>query len=123
MGILSTRVHGFMDYAVGLLLIASPYLFGFATGGPKQWLPMVLGAGAIGYSLMTRYELGAIRVIPMPVHLGLDVASGVLLAASPWLFGFAGEVFWPHLIIGLVETGTAAMTQTRPSSESGLFAH
>jgi SPW repeat len=119
MRILSTRVHGFMDYGMGLLLLLSPYLFGFATGGPKQWLPMILGAGAILYSLMTRYELGAIKVIPMSAHLGLDMLSGTLLAASPWLFGFADQVFWPHLVLGLIEIGTAAMTQTA-SSVDGL---
>jgi hypothetical protein len=108
-----------MDYTMGLLLILSPYLFGFATGGAKQWLPIILGGGAIAYSLFTRYELGLVAAIPMPVHLALDIASGILLAASPWLFGFANEVFWPHLILGLIEIGTAAMTQTTPSIERG----
>jgi hypothetical protein len=115
MRIINTRVHGFMDYAMGLLLLLSPYLFGFATGGAKQWIPMMLGAAATVYSLLTAYELGAVKVIPMPVHLGLDLASGALLAASPWLFGFSDQVFWPHLLLGLIEIGTALMTQTTPS--------
>jgi hypothetical protein len=110
-----------MDYAVGALLIVAPYLLGFATGGPKQWVPMLLGIAMIGLALMTRYELGAMRVIPMPVHLGIDVLSGAFLAASPWLFGFANEVYLPHLIVGIVEIGTAAMTQTRPG-HGGEFA-
>jgi hypothetical protein len=114
MRILSTRVHGMLDYAMGVLLLAAPYLFGFATGGAKQWIPMALGAAMIGLALLTDYELGMARVISMPVHLGIDIASGVLLAASPWLFGFSQEVYWPHLILGLIEIGTAAMTDPRP---------
>jgi hypothetical protein len=122
MRILPTRIHGVIDYAVGLLLIALPYLFGFATGGPKHWIPVALGAGAIAYSLITRYELGAFGLLSMPVHLGLDVASGVLLASSPWLFGFANEVFWPHMIVGLMEIATASITQTAPSVAHGYAA-
>jgi hypothetical protein len=120
MRIITTRAHGMIDYAMGILLIAAPYLFGFATGGPKQWVPMILGIAMIGLALMTRFELGAARIIPMPTHLMVDVASGLLLAASPWLFGFANEVYLPHLVLGLLEIGTACMTQTVPSDHSRL---
>ncbi len=114
MRLIPTRVHGILDYLVGALLVAAPWLFGFARGGAETWTPVVLGAGLIGYSLFTDYELGAIRKIPMNVHLWLDMAGGVLLAASPWLFGFADVIVWPHLAVGLIEIGTAAMTSTRP---------
>jgi hypothetical protein len=122
MRFLSTRVHGIMDYMMGILLLASPYLFGFATGGVKQWLPMILGVAMIGMSLLTRYEWGALRVIPMPVHLVIDGLSGALLAVSPWLFGFAGVVFLPHLVLGLIELGTSLMTETRSDADT-LTAH
>ncbi len=112
MRFMSTRMHGAADYVVGILLIVSPYLFGFANGGAAQWLPMLLGAGVIIYSLMTRYELGIIPVIPMPAHLCLDAAGGLLLLVSPWLFGFADQVYLPHVIIGLVEIGAAVTTRT-----------
>ena len=51
----------------------------------------------------------------MPVHLGLDAAAGLLLAASPWLFGFAEFVYLPHLILGILEMGAALMTETTPA--------
>ena len=114
MRFIPTRIHGVLDYLVGALLIAAPYLFGFATGGAKQWLPMILGLGAIGYSLLTRYELGLVPVISMPGHLWLDALSGALLAVSPWLFGFSGEVYAPHVLVGLFEIGAALMTRTAP---------
>jgi hypothetical protein len=119
MRIISTRVHGIMDYAMGVLLLASPYLFDFATGGIKQWLPMILGIAMIGLSLVTRYELAAFRVVPMPAHLAVDGLSGALLAVSPWLFGFAGVVYLPHLILGLIELGTSLMTETRSTAPEG----
>ena len=122
MRFLSTRVHGMMDYAMGILLLASPYLFGFATGGVKQWLPMALGLAMLGMSLLTRYELGAIRLIPMPAHLAVDGLSGALLAVSPWLFGFSGSVFLPHLVLGLMELGTSLMTETHSSADDTITA-
>jgi hypothetical protein len=122
MRILSTRVHGMMDYGMGILLLVSPYLFGFATGGLKQWLPMLLGVAMIGMSLLTRYELGAFKLIPMPAHLAVDGVSGALLALSPWLFGFSGVVFLPHLVLGLIELGTSLITETHSEGEDTVSA-
>jgi hypothetical protein len=118
MRIIPTKIHGILDYLVGALLIASPWLFDFADGGAKQWIPVVLGAGAILYSLMTNYELGASKMISMPTHLMLDLVSGIFLAASPWLFGFADEVYMPHLIMGLFEIGASLMTKREPGFDN-----
>ena len=119
MRFLPTRVHGYMDYLMGALLIVAPWLLGFSRGGAETWIPVLLGVGAIGYSLLTDYELGAVRTISMPVHLGLDGLSGLLLAASPWLFGFSEYVWAPHLILGLVEVGAALVTKTTPAYTTG----
>lgn len=113
MQVISTRTHGILDYVVGVLLIAAPWLFGFATGGIEQWLPVILGLLLIASSLMTDYELSVAKLIPMPVHLGMDMAMGALLAVSPWLFGFADVIVWPHLVIGIMEIGVACITQRR----------
>ncbi len=114
MRFISTRVHGMMDYVLGLVLIAAPWLIGFADGGAETWVPVILGAGVILYSLMTAYEVGVVPMISMPAHLGLDAAGGLLLLASPWIFQFADLIWWPHVLFGLLELGAAAMTQTVP---------
>jgi hypothetical protein len=104
-----------IDYAMGILLIAAPWLLQFNRGGAETWIPVMLGAGMILYSLMTDYELGAFRSISMSAHLMLDGAAGVLLAASPWIFQFDDFVYLPHLLFGLLEVGAALMTRTSPS--------
>jgi hypothetical protein len=117
MRFIETKTHGYLDYIMGLFLIAAPWIFDFADGGAKQWVPIVLGAGMILYSLMTDYELGASRQISMGTHLTLDLLGGALLAASPWLFGFADEVWVPHVVLGLAEIGASLMTKRTPSNE------
>ena len=114
MRFLPTRLHGIIDYLWGVAFLASPWLFGFATGGAAQWLAIVFGVGAILYSLVTDYELGAVRLLPMPVHLLLDGVAGALVAVSPWLFGFSDQVFWPHLLLGLFSVAATLITKTRP---------
>jgi len=112
---LSTRTHGILDYLVGALLVALPWLLGFTRGGAETWVPVALGGGAILYSLFTDYELGVVKKLQMPVHLWLDALSGAFLAASPWLLGFDEHVWIPHLAAGLFEIVTAGMTNTIPS--------
>ena len=114
MRFIPTYVHGILDYAMGVLLIAAPFLLGFATGGAAMWVPIVLGAGMLVYSLMTDYELGLFPTISMGTHLALDAMSGVVLAVSPWVFQFDDVVWAPHLIVGLLEIAAAATTERVP---------
>jgi hypothetical protein len=114
MKIISTKVHGYLDYAMGMLLIVSPWLFDFYRGGAETWVPIVLGISTIVYSLMTDYELGITRMISMKTHLILDAMSAVFLIASPWLFNFDEIVSTPHVVFGVLELLAVAMTTTIP---------
>jgi hypothetical protein len=104
-----------MDYAFGALLVVAPWLLGFAHGGAETWVPVAIGVAMIGGALFTDYELGMVRTISMPVHLGFDAVAGAILAVSPWLFGFAEIIWWPHVLFGLLEIGGAMTTETRPA--------
>ena len=117
MRVIGTKTHGVLDYVVGALLIAAPWIFDFDRGGAETWIPVALGVSALVYSLFTNYEMGAVRQLSMRTHLMLDLMSGILLAASPWLFGFADYVWAPHLILGLFEIGASLMTKRHPSTE------
>ena len=114
MKLISTRAHGYLDYIMGVLLIAAPWLFNFARNGPETWVPVYLGIATILYSLLTNYELGLFRVISMRTHLALDIVGGVFLAASPWLFGFVDYIWQPHLIFGFLELSVVMMTSREP---------
>ena len=109
---IETITHGFLDYIIGAFLIAAPWIFSFDTDNPESDILIILGVALVLYSLFTSYELGVVRLISMPVHLTMDVVSGIILAASPWIFGFADRVFLPHLILGLLEIIIALMTRS-----------
>jgi len=117
MRFIPTKVHGIIDYVAGLVFIASPWLFGFADGGAAQWVPIVLGVTALIVSIFTDYQLGLLRWIPMPMHLGADVFQGLTFIASPWLFGFANQVYLPHVLFGLFAIGAGLLTQPYPYPE------
>jgi hypothetical protein len=104
MRFIPTRLHAPLDYIVGAGLIAAPWIFQFSEHTTPTVISIVLGIGLIGYSLFTDYELGVWRVAPMSVHNLIDIVAGAVLAASPWVFGFADEgasVWAPFLVVGL----------------------
>lgn len=119
MRFIPTKVHGVLDYLVGIALIAAPWLFGFASvGGAAVVIPIVLGIGLIVYSLFTKYEWGPFGFIPMPVHLVFDIVASLFLALSPWIFGFAGEalnVWLPHVVVGVVVIIVVIFSKPQPA--------
>ena len=121
MRFISTRFHGVIDYLLGIVLIAAPWLFNFAQNGPETWIPVVLGVVTIIYSLFTDYEMGAVKSISMRTHLWLDALAGIFLALSPWLFNFNQVVYKPHLWVGIFEAVFAIFTIVGPTYKPGGF--
>jgi hypothetical protein len=89
-----------------------PRLFGVAgTRAARQ----IRTAGAIyaGYSSVTRYPLGAAKLLPYKVHLALDAVGALALAATPFATGQFrnGRRYWmPHLALCLFELSSLALT-------------
>jgi hypothetical protein len=104
MRFIPTKFHAPLDYIVGAVLIAGPWIFQYSDSGAATAISVVLGIGLIAYSLVTNYELGVWKIAPMAVHNLIDIVAGALLAVSPWLFGYAddGANFWvPFVFIGV----------------------
>ena len=113
MKIINSKLHGILDYVVSFIIIISPWLLGFADGKAEMWIPIILGIASIIYSVVTRYELGIWKVLPFKTHLTFDALSGIGLAASPWIFGFANNIYLPHLIFGILEIAVVAFTESQ----------
>lgn len=115
MRFLPTKIHGLLDYLVGLALIAAPNIFQFSqVGGAAVAVPRVLGVGLIVYSIFTDYEWGVIRKIPMSYHLLVDYIAAGALVLSPFAFGFAEQglnVWLPHVAVGLTVVAVVAVSK------------
>jgi hypothetical protein len=80
-------VHGLIEYAAGVLLIAAPFLFTFDSDTATA-VSIVAGVAVLIVASSTAMSTGLIKSIPVPAHVILDYALASLLIASPFLFGF-----------------------------------
>lgn len=121
MKVIPSQIHGILDYLSGIALLLAPNLFGFAElGGPAVWIPRILGVVILAQSVMTNYELGLVKIIPLKMHLMLDYVASLFLAASPFLFGFSDEpinAWLPHVVVGLGYFVASLMTKTEPGEK------
>jgi hypothetical protein len=106
-------LHGVVDHTAGVtLLTVFPKLVGIeGTRSAGQ----IRTAGAIhaGYSTVTDYPLGAVKMIPYQAHLAIDAIGAVALAATPFITGQwkEGAKQWlPHVGLALFELASLAIT-------------
>jgi len=113
---IDSTLHGVTDYTVGtFLMTALPRaadIEGTASG--RQ----IRAAGAIhaGYSTITDYPLGIVKVLPYKAHLAIDALGALALAATPFVTGqFAkGRKHWvPHVALCAFELVSLVMTDPR----------
>src|SRR3712207_3162616 len=106
MRFVSTKTHGLLDYLSVGGLLAAPRLLGWAA--KVTTLLTAAAAGTLVYSLLTRYELGAKKLLPMTGRLALDAASGAMLCAAPVLLPDEQPAVRGALLgIGAFELGAA----------------
>lgn len=123
---ISTKVHGIIDYVLVLVLWFAPTLFGFEqVGGPAEFIPRAAAVMLLVVSLLTKHELGVVKIIPMRVHLMLDIGLSLILAASPFIFDFYtfdANVWMPHIVAGIGYLIISLMTE-KESTERSAMAH
>ena len=126
MRFIPTRVHGAIDHVVGPALVVAPTLLRLRRTSPEGLTARAVGGVESIYSNLTDYELSVKNVVPMKLHLALDAVGGATLALVPQLTGARqrGKKHWvPHLAVGVLEIGMAALTKTEPpKAKSGRAA-
>ncbi|HEV7807088.1 MAG TPA: hypothetical protein VGO80_14795 [Solirubrobacteraceae bacterium] len=89
-GPISRFLHGVIEYAAGVLLIAAPFLFDFQDGAATA-VSIIAGVVALVIAASTEGASSMIDSIPISVHLLLDFVFAGVLLASPFLFAFTDE--------------------------------
>jgi hypothetical protein len=113
---LSTRTHGVLDYAVGAANAALPHMM--RCNRSTRRILESAGVGAGVYSMLTDYERGVLKVLPMEAHLALDAASGAGLIAAAALLRDETQRNRALLAgIGAFEIAVASMTSLAAYTE------
>lgn len=112
MKVLKPLPHGVIDYAMAGTMLAAPWLFGFSRNRKATSSAVGTGAAILGLSLMTRYPLGAVKLVSFPTHGVIETVAGLLTATAPWLMGFSRQrsAKLTHLLSGLGTLAVVAMT-------------
>lgn len=79
--------HAVADYAVGAVLIIVAVVVGGSDGAVATGV--VVGATVLAVSMLTRYPLGVVKVLPFTVHSAGDYLAAGLLLAAPWALDFS----------------------------------
>jgi hypothetical protein len=108
-----STLHGVTDYTVGaFVMTAFPRLAGIVgTRSARQ--VRIAAAVHAGYSTLTDYPLGIVKVLPYKAHLAIDAVGAVALAATPFVTGQykEGPRQWvPHVGLSLFELASLAIT-------------
>ena len=100
--IISTKLHGMLDYACGFILIL-PWAVNYFGDKTDTGILALLGMLTILASLITNYELGIIKLIPMKLHLAVDTLQALFLIAIPFIFPLHHYLFYWPVFFGIAE--------------------
>jgi hypothetical protein len=114
---ISTRVHGIIDYAwAGTATSMARRL---DRAGAAARLLHGAASAATASALVTNFEYGALRLLPMKGHLAVDTLLCSLLVASPLFLPSAER---RHAIVpvllGIAGLVTGMLTETQSPTES-----
>jgi hypothetical protein len=83
-------VHGLLEYAAGVFLVAAPFLFAYTSDGATA-VSLVAGVVILVVAASTGMSTGLIKSIPVHAHVVLDYLLAALLIAAPFIFSFTED--------------------------------
>src|SRR3954454_22940954 len=120
---ISPNTHAMIEPIMALLIIVSPWLFGFSAVSDAKTICIIVGAVMLVAGSMTDWRYSLANVIPLLVHFMTDLLLAAVLILSPFVFGFSDEGGATRfmIIIGALEALTALSTRWNPTeAEAGL---
>ena len=116
--LLPAWLHAVADYAVGLSLI----VVAIAVGGSGKAVAtgVVVGAVVLVVSMLTRYPLGVLKVLPFTVHSAGDYLAAALLVLSPFALSYRhtdGGLTAFYIVAGLAVLAVSLITNYQYSDQ------
>lgn len=93
-------VHGGVEYAAGVFLIAAPFLLDYQSGAAVA-ASIVVGLAILALTATSALPTGLVAAITSGVHVTVDYVSVALLVALPFVLGFRTEALPTTVFISL----------------------
>ncbi|MBA3799644.1 MAG: hypothetical protein H0X18_11255 [Geodermatophilaceae bacterium] len=84
-------VHGILEYALGVLFIAAPFLFDFDSGAATG-MSVAVGVLILILAAVSEGPVSLVNQLPVLLHVAMIYLLSIFLIASPFLLGFSDEV-------------------------------
>ena len=112
-------VHGIIEYAIGVFLIAAPFLFDFDSSAATA-VAIVGGILTLVIGASTDSPTGLARAIPLNIHMVLDFVVSIVFIASPFLFRFSDDSTATALfiVVGIAGLLLTIATRFKPAREA-----
>jgi VIT1/CCC1 family predicted Fe2+/Mn2+ transporter len=113
-------VHGVLEYIVGALFIAAPFLFGFDSSAATA-ASIVAGLFLLAFTAISALPTGLVSSITVGVHVTVDFVFAGLLVALPFILGFRDEAAPTALfiVVGVLHLLVTIATRFSPDEELG----
>jgi hypothetical protein len=94
-------VHGVWEYAVGVFLVAAPFLLGYDDVNMPLGISIATGVIVLVLASITQGPTGLVQQLPVSAHVTFDLLLAIFLIAAPFILGFADESTPRNLYIAL----------------------
>ncbi len=93
-------VHGAVEYAAGVFLIAAPFVLDYDSGAAVA-ASIVMGLAILAVTATSVLPTGLVMAITSGVHVTVDYVSVALFVALPFVLGFRDETLPTTVFIAL----------------------
>lgn len=84
-------VHGILEYALGVLFIAAPFIFNFDSGAATG-MSVAVGVLILIFAAVSEGPVSLVNQLPVLLHVVLLYLLSIFLIAAPFILGFSDEV-------------------------------
>ncbi len=112
--------HGIVDYLMVIILAIGPRVAGFS--GKQSWFCYLFALLLLALTVCTRFPLGVIKVVRLPLHGFIEALLAILMIVLPWIANFSRGVLSRNyfVAVGLLLAVISALTDFRGVRTSRL---